>query len=364
MVGIARNYQNKEVYIVSGNNARRILNVGVDAEALTTNVGLGTLVNTNDYTLFQHTSNVLNFAISFGGTTVYCATADNEIRSVGTDGLGDQLIFTTVGPVGTLAPDPWDANTLVYIDGSDLKYRNLATTVTTDVIVGDMNGSNYLAVLDGVVHTALYFKTNKGFIITRLDGTDVFEYLPEMTATFTLNYMLTSGLIVDSVNKKVYILSTTDNLFWTIIDANIADLPPDPSVFSVTPRPISLDVMWPATSGGTAYGVNYSVGAVGAQTEITSVTNTTNLNHSVRNLLPNTQYSVFLYYSTNSAAPSILIGSNAYTTLPNIAGNHDSSAYDDGSGGFDLSDLNSDSLETLEEVMNELFDSWDILSLP
>ncbi|CAN0526283.1 unnamed protein product, partial [Ectocarpus sp. 8 AP-2014] len=119
----------------------------------------------------------------------------------------------------------------------------------------------------------------------------------------------------------------------------------------------------PVVSGATAYGVKYSVGEMDAEAKTTSVASTTNLAHSVKNLLPDTMYSVYSYYSMDDTDPAVPMSSGQYMTLLNVASNHDVSSYADERGGYDLRELSTRSLGALGDVMNDIFSTGDAVTL-
>lgn len=163
---IRRNYQTKEMISLDSN---RFTDLGVNLEHA---YGTGD----GRTTLYTHSENMRKFEISYHGK-IYFSTNSNQIWSLEADGSNPQMLFSTTGAAGTLATDPLDADTLVYVDGSDIKYRVLSTGVTTDVIVGNMDGNRAMVVLNGVLYTNYYHKPGVGgYIQMNLDGTNVYEY--------------------------------------------------------------------------------------------------------------------------------------------------------------------------------------------
>lgn len=143
---VKKSYKTKEVIGVTVLYKNRFVSFGKD--------GLGFLMVRDNPLLFTTTDNNRKFDISFDGSTIYYSTHANEVRSVGVDGTGDRLVFSTVGDTGEIAVDPWNANTLVYIDRSDIRHHNLSTSVSTDVLTdGDMSGNKGTIVLNSVVYT-------------------------------------------------------------------------------------------------------------------------------------------------------------------------------------------------------------------
>ncbi|CAM9365473.1 unnamed protein product, partial [Laminaria digitata] len=168
---------------------------------------------------------------------------------------------------------------------------------------------------------------------------------------------------MDTVKKKVWVF--TDTILYVHADAGIADLPDDPGAFSAVSHSISIDMTWPVVDGVAPYEVNYSIGPKNAARKTTSVSGTTGLEHSIRNLTPDTEYSVYLY----DTEEGLLLFSGTYKTLLNVVANHSKSAYAADKGfdasyeGFDLSKLDARSFRNLDGVMNELFATGDSSSL-
>lgn len=218
------NYQDRRIIGIWGSN---FIDLGIKAEYLgiyTSQDDLG-----SDHLFYTHTSTILFFDISFLGV-IHFSTVDNEVWSVNTDGSNAQLLFSTTGTLGAIATDPHDPDTLVYVDGDDIKYRVLSTGVTTDVIVGNMSNNTGIVVLNGVVYTNYFFKPGVGgYISVNLDGvTNLYEFTPSFQS-----YVWSFGFVVDTVNKTAYTLE--DNEIFAHVDGNIADLPADPAPPIVDP---------------------------------------------------------------------------------------------------------------------------------
>lgn len=240
----------------------------------------------------------------------------------------------------------------MYVDGSDLKYRVLSTGVTTTVLTGGFDMNNGIDVIDGTIFTCKRWQAT-GYTRVKLDGvTDL--YLGDRSWGF--------GFVTDTVNKVAYIHAIGSpggvNGMTTFLDPLIPDLPPDPSAMMLVPRPIFIQATWSAVAGATSYRVTYSAGQPGANPETVSVGQTTQLSHRVRQLQPETEYTVYLYYATGSG-PRTLSASRTVSTTQNLAENYEKSSFAEGSGAFTLTDLDASSLDALSEVMNEIFDTGD-----
>lgn len=340
----AVNYQTKEII---GAQGLSVVNLGKDLE----NAFEFTTDHVSFYannTIYTHTSNITGIDVSFDGSTIYFTSAD-EIWTMDIDGSNPQLLFATTGTARSLSLDPLDPDTLVYVDGDDLMYRVLSTGVTTTVRTLGWAFNNGINVLDGMIYTVKKWQ-NEGFLRVRLDGvTDLIE--GDRTWGF--------GFVLDTVNKKAYHPSIGS--MGVVIDGTIPDLPPDPSIMVLVPRPLSIETRWSAITGAIAYGVAYSLGQPSVNTVTESVRTTTDLAHTIKNLQPETEYTVYVYYSTNFAKPSIPVGSSTIFTSQSIAGNYDRSNFEEQSGGgaFSFSGLSADTLNSLGEVMNEIFDTGD-----
>lgn len=341
---VRRNNATKEFYCCSHNWGHIVFRLGKNLERFDLETP-GWVSEENQ--VFTAPSYIRGMDVSFDGTTIYYGTEDNEIRSVGTDGSNDRLILETTENPGMVATDPCNSATLVYVDGTDIKYHDLVSGVTTDVLVGSRPFK--IAVLNGTLYAQFYGKVGLGYTRMNLDGSNVYTYADRIYAR---------NLVIDTVNKMVYTVKL-DGIAYIHVDGNIADLPDAPGLVSVVPRPMSIDLEWPVVSGATSYGVKYFAGAADVGEKTTSVASTTKLTHSVKNLLPNTLYSVYSYYSLDDTDPAVPMSSGQYMTLLNVASNHDVSLYADERGGFDLRELSTRSLGALDDVMNDIFSTGD-----
>lgn len=347
---IGRNYQNKDMY-ASVKNTRQMRNLGPNGADAGASVSM--------FETDVSGGNIISFDVTFDGTKIYFTNDNEQVKCIDIDGSNETLILTAGGSIGTMTLDPLNSDTLLYTDEHSVYRYDLSTTAITTVISsaqfpgGSMSNNRQMQCLNDTVYAHFYARNNNGYVRVNIDQTN-----PHLE---TDSFVYPVSLYLDTIHKRAIVHRDTVLVYY--VDSGIADLPGDPSIFSAVPRPISIDMSWQAPSGATTYGVEYSLGQPGANPTLTSVSSKTGLFHSIRNLTPGTEYTVYLYYSTSSALPSILIGTNTFTTLANVAGNHDASSYDDGSGGFDLSDLDSTSFAILNEVLNELFTTGDSLSI-
>lgn len=210
-----------------------------------------------------------------------------------------------------------------------------------------------MTVLNVTLYATFFFTPGHMYIRMNLDGSDVYWLTDRITV---------GKQRVDTVNKVVYSV-TADGTAYIHAEQNITDLPDDPGLVFAAPRPMSIDLEWPVVSGATSYGVKYSAGEVNVGEKTTSVASPTKLTHSVKNLLPNTLYSVYSYYSLDDTDPAIPISSGQYMTLLNVASNHDVSSYADERDGFDQREWSTESLGALGDVLNGIFSTGDSVTL-
>lgn len=350
-----RQLSNKRLYQIHWNTTK-IIDFGIEGSSLVDAGGnVGTYINNPANIVFDHSvssggdiANLLSFDSSLDGNSIYYSTQDEDLWKYDVLSGISTLLYAGVGTSNMrgVSLDPLDQNSLCFYDNQILKHINLDTLVVTELKTA-MSISYTCEVLGGVVYGHRWYGS---FFKINVDGTG-YEDLLKPGANF-------NGLFLDTINKRVILYENTSIKVYA--DPSMADLPDDPSLFTVLPRPISLDMSWQPIDGALGYGIKYTIGAKDESTNfITSAIFTDKLSHPVRNLQPGSTYTLYLYYTNTSAEPSILIGSSTKNTLENLPGNYDSSSYADesGDGSFDFTSLNADALATLGEVMNELFDT-------
>lgn len=86
----------------------------------------------------------------------------------------------------------------------------------------------------------------------------------------------------------------------------------------------------------------------------------TELNQMIKNLTPNTEYTIRLFYTSGSGYQ--FVGAFTASTLENISSNFDTSGFllD---GRFDLTSLDNSSLSLMSGVMNDLFTTGDNIDI-
>lgn len=157
--------------------------------------------------------------------------------------------------------------------------------------------------------------------------------------------------------------SGTDVLFVGTETLN-ATVAPDTGA-TLTPRPLGLGVSFEAVADAVAYML--TVRRAGGQAVRTVARGFTELTLDINSLLPETDYTVRLYVTTDGAEYA-LHSETTVTTLANTGPNYNASdfARQDGTAAFDLVDLHTDSVKYLFKVMNEVFTTGDdvLVTLP
>lgn len=137
---------------------------------------------------------------------------------------------------------------------------------------------------------------------------------------------------------------------WDFIFGNI-----DP--FSLSYNPVKLTVDFSAVPGALAY--QLTIQETGGDVSIVS-TGFTSLTISVDNLSPETEYTVRLL-STSDNLVYTLQSEDTFTTPANMIANYTKIDFQDENGEFDISQINSDTQAILDTVMNDIFDTGDVL---
>jgi len=359
----SRQLSNKRVYhVVNGQTV--FMDAGIELANRINSGNISAYLNDPAFVIFDHalvssptnTASLVSFTASLDGNFIYYSTTDEDIWKYDAGANVSTLIYAGEGSANTrgLTLDPLDQNSMAFFDNAILKHINLTTLDVTDVRSA-MSIAHSIELLGGVIYG---IRWHASFFKIDIDGNNYEDLLKP-----GINF---NGLVLDTINKRVILFEGIGTLSSIKVYniPTIADLPDDPSVFVVVPRPISLDMSWQAIDGATGYAVRYMVGESGTLLSSTEFTDKTK--HPVRNLEPGTTYTVFLYYSTNTATPNLLVGSTTKSTLPNLASNYDSSSFenDAADGGFDLTTLGSQSLEILSEVLNEVFSTGALIEFP
>ena len=110
-------------------------------------------------------------------------------------------------------------------------------------------------------------------------------------------------------------------------------------------------------TGSIGYNITYE-GPTGG--EFTAVSGVTTLEHNITGLEPDTVYTIRLYADTGSG--HVLTEELTTTTLPNVAANYDVNEFVE-DGVINLSSLPGNTISNINEVMNELFTTGDLVSV-
>ena len=134
------------------------------------------------------------------------------------------------------------------------------------------------------------------------------------------------------------------------------------AVFVFTPllsdsRPVNIPVVIGAVVGAIGYQITYQ-GPTGG--EVTVVSNVTTLEHNIVDLVPETTYTIRLYVDTGSGYQ--LIEELMSTTLSNTSSNYNKDDFSE-NGIIDLTPLSEDTISNINEVMDELFQTGDIVQV-
>jgi hypothetical protein len=353
----SRVYANKRIYV---RNGYKILDAGIEASKMEESTNFSAFLNDPRNVVFDISEigdtskgTIIEFVVSFDGNKIYYITSTDEIWVYDKPSDSVSLVTDqTNRAVRGIDLDPLDQNSIVYTDFGKLTHLDISTGVMTQIYSTFIGFSSLIYVLGGVVYAAT---TSGGSVKVNIDGTNLVTGKVAGSDTCL-------GMYLDTINKRT--LYFQNGMIRVLDDPTIADLPADPSLFMVTPSPISLRVVWQEALGATSYSLRYTVGEKGASpTVISAVESTTRLGHTLRNLPSASPYTLYLYHSVDNTDPSILIGSGTYYTLGNEPGNYDRSGFQDDSGGFDLSGFSAASLSSLDEVLNDIFDTGDEIQL-
>ena len=133
--------------------------------------------------------------------------------------------------------------------------------------------------------------------------------------------------------------------------------PPPPLL--VTPRVSSILCTVTPVTGAIAYRLTSQ--ETGLSIEKTANNDFTDLEQSIGRLVPETEYTIRLY-STSDGSVYTLVETSIVTTLVNSAGNYNKSDYSS-NGKFDLSTLDDISLSLITDLMNDVFSTGDIMDV-
>ena len=167
---------------------------------------------------------------------------------------------------------------------------------------------------------------------------------------FTSGYSL-NGYILDF---RIYDGALSDAEINTLYSDG-----PSSSPFRVEPQVTSASVTIGAVDGATGY--RLTLQQTGSSTVSIVNDNFTDLNQTVTNLTPGTEYTISLFSITGDVFE--FVDSTVITTLTNSASNYNVNDFINDSGRFDLSTFNTTSFGLISEVMNDLFTTGDSIDL-
>lgn len=122
-------------------------------------------------------------------------------------------------------------------------------------------------------------------------------------------------------------------------------------------RSINISVVIEQVDCATEYKITYE-GPSG--TEITAFTGMTTLEHNITGVEPETKYIIRTYANTGGGYE--LAETVVTTTLPNVAMSYDVTDFEE-DGAFNLTSLDDTALSNISEVMDDLFDTGDIVNV-
>lgn len=133
---------------------------------------------------------------------------------------------------------------------------------------------------------------------------------------------------------------------------------PPPS-FTATPGLTSVAFTVFPIDGATGYRLTSQ--ETGSNSEIISLPNFTDLDQTITNLAPGTEYTFRLYFTSGTVFT--LEDESIITTLENSAENYNVNDLLGSSGRFDISTLDNNSIGLISDVMNDLFTTDDVIDV-
>ena len=194
--------------------------------------------------------------------------------------------------------------------------------------------------------------------------------------TWTLD--LDRGYTLSEINKVVFYnrVTFTERAVGAIITLHSSDggnpeevgvLTADPIQefvitnvpLTVTPRALNAKITVSPVNG--VIGFRITSQKTGSTRERVAKSSFTDLNQTIPNLTPETEYTFRLYSTTGNNYA--LVGESTVTTLANSASNYDTNDFVGASGRFDLSALDTASVGLIADVMDELFSTGDDIDI-
>lgn len=132
---------------------------------------------------------------------------------------------------------------------------------------------------------------------------------------------------------------------------------PLPPPFTTTPGVTSVAFTVNPVDGATGYRLTSQ--KTGSTKEVISLISFTDLDQTIGNLVPETEYTFRLYYTTGTVFT--LEGESVETTLANSAGNYNVNEFLDTNGSFDISSFDTNSIGLISDLMDDLFTTDDLI---
>lgn len=283
--------------------------------------------------------------------------------------LEEQLVTTTLANVAASydVTDFQDENGVTDLASLDTTTLSNITSVITELV----NTGDLVSVSIGGSNLETTFVDSAGVVnLASVDGILLpFEASSGagQSVTLTLADTTTTSITYDEANNAIAVESgtyTAGDTFildgnkmevfgyygLTVVSVSIAPLIVEPSVITI---PITITEV----PGAIGYRVSYT-GPYGV--EKTSFTDVTTLEHNITGLDPETTYDIKLYADTGTGYE--LTEEVTANTLANIAANYDMASLTQ-DGVINLSSLPENTISNINEVIDELFNTGDIVSV-
>lgn len=172
-----------------------------------------------------------------------------------------------------------------------------------------------------------------------------YTYLTNFRSALFYDRALTAEEVLDNYN-----------VLLSYPQAGFREVPP----LTLSPRALSVAVTIGPVQNATAYKITTQ--EAGSSKERVAKTGFSDLEVTVRNLNPDTEYT-FRLYSKAGPSPYQFQHETTVTTLTNSASSYDVTSFGS-QGRFDLTTLDTTSVKFMSGVMNELFTTGDEIEIP